>query len=56
MYPDLVDGQRRQQMEKLARGEGKRLGGSELLSHEKRGAVSPLGNVAVGWDKLGKTK
>jgi hypothetical protein len=47
MYPDLVDGQRRQQMEKLARGEGKRLGGSNLLSHQARGATSPLGGTAV---------
>jgi hypothetical protein len=56
MFPDLVDAQRRQQMDALAKGEGKKLKGPALLPHEERGAVSPLGNVAVGWDKLGKTK
>jgi hypothetical protein len=47
MYPDLVDPTRRAEMEKLARGEGKRLGGSALLSHEERKHVSQLGGVAV---------
>jgi hypothetical protein len=56
LYPDLVDAERRREMDALAHGEGRKLKGPELLSHEKRGAVSPLGNVAVGWDKLGKTK
>jgi hypothetical protein len=43
-------------MDQIAKGEKKQLRGPALLSHETRGAVSPLGNVAVGWDKLGKTK
>jgi hypothetical protein len=54
MYPDLVDGQRRATMDKLAAGEGKRLGGSELISHEKRGPVSQLGGVAVLSAEKGK--
>jgi hypothetical protein len=56
MFPDQVPPDRRATMNALARGEGKKLQGPNLLSHEERGAVSPLGNVAVGWDKLGKTK
>jgi hypothetical protein len=49
MFPDLVDAERRQQMEALARGEGKKLKGPALLSHEERGATSPLGGQAKPW-------
>ena len=56
MFPDQVPKDRRETMNALARGEGRKLKGPELLSHEQRGAVSPLGNVAVGWDKLGRKK
>jgi hypothetical protein len=52
MYPDLVDPTIRAQMEKLAKGEGKSLRGANTLSDEARKHVSPLGNVASGWDKL----
>jgi hypothetical protein len=56
MFPDQVSPERRAEMDKIARGEKRQLRGPGLLSHEARGAVSPLGNVAVGWDKLGKKK
>jgi hypothetical protein len=47
IYPDLVGPTRRAEMEKLAAGEGRRLGGSALIGHEKRGPVSQLGGLAV---------
>jgi hypothetical protein len=47
LYPDQVPAERRQQMNKIAAGEGKRLGGANLLSHEARKHVSQLGGTAV---------
>jgi hypothetical protein len=47
MYPDLTPKDRRAQMERIAAGEGRRLGGANLLSHEARSHVSPLGGLAV---------
>jgi hypothetical protein len=52
LYPHLVEPEIRAQMNKLAAGEKKQLRDPNLLSNETRGAVSPLGNVAKGWDKL----
>jgi hypothetical protein len=56
LFPDQVPPDRRAEMDRIVRGEKRQLRGPNLLSHEKRGAVSPLGNVAVGWDKLGPRK
>jgi hypothetical protein len=54
MWPDQVPKDRRQQMDALARGEGKSLKGLTLLSHEERGATSPLGGTAVQQPKKRK--
>jgi hypothetical protein len=47
MFPDQVPPERRAEMDALARGEKRQLRGPGLLSHEARGAVSPLGGVAT---------
>jgi hypothetical protein len=52
MFPDQVSPERRAEMDKIARGEKRQLRGPGLLSHEARGAVSPLGNVAKGWPEI----
>jgi hypothetical protein len=53
VYPHLTEKERRDEMTQILRGEKRKApAGPTLLSNERRGAVSPLGNVAVGWDKL----
>jgi hypothetical protein len=47
MWPDQVPADRRATMNKLAAGEKRQLRGPGLLSHEARGAVSPLGGLAT---------
>jgi hypothetical protein len=47
MFPDQVSLERRAEMDKIARGEKRQLRGPGLLSHEARGATSPLGGTAV---------
>jgi hypothetical protein len=51
IYPEQIPLERRREMERIARGEGKRLRGPNNLSDEARKHVSPLGGVAKGWDK-----
>jgi hypothetical protein len=47
MYPSLAEPEMREEMEKIARANKKRPPkGPTLLSHDQRGAMSPLGGKA----------
>jgi hypothetical protein len=57
LFPHLTPQERQAEMSSIAKTEGKRAPyRADLIPDAKRGCVSPLGNLAVGWPQSSRGK